>query len=137
MALPQGGPALPPGGATFQRRCLCCDDEVGEGGSEQCAALQLLETLGDEMDENDKTIDDEFDGGGDPDIGGLHRTARYFMYRAFVAAQYGHLGKGNRVRIPACVVAAIRARYRAPGCDCAVRDLAACQAHVCVGHKDQ
>ena len=55
-------------------------------------------TLGDEMDENDKIIDDELDGGGDPDIGGLHRTARYFMYRAFVAAQYGHLGKGNRVR---------------------------------------
>ena len=55
------------------------------------------------------------------------------MYRAFVAAKYGYLGHGNRVRIPLCVVAAIRARYRATGCDCAIRDLASGLSILCGG----
>ena len=49
---------------------------------------------------------------------GARRAARYFMYRKWVFARYGTLGKGNRVRIPPCVVEFIRARYREPGCAC-------------------
>ena len=119
---------------TYQGRCLCCDDDVGRGVGGQCSALQLLATLEDEMAERDRIIDRELDG-GDDDWESHHRNARKFMYRAFVAAKYGHLGKGNRVRLPDCVVAAIRARYRAPGCDCAVCDLAACRVHGYAGYK--
>ena len=66
----------------------------------------------------------------------MHRSARWFMYRAFVAAKYGHLGKGNRVRIPLCVVGAIRSRYRAPGCDCTASAIAMCTTHGYTGHKE-
>ena len=116
----------------------CCDDNVGTGVAGQCAALQLLSTLDAEMEERDRIIEQEMgDPEGDGDYEQAHRSARFFMYRAFVAAQYGYLGAGNRVRIPLCVVAAIRARYRAPGCDCPTRNLATCSAHGYVGHKDR
>ena len=67
----------------------------------------------------------------------VHRAARFFMYRTFVAAKYGYLGQGNRVKIPDCVIAAIRSRYRAAGCDCAVAALASCRIHGYTGHKER
>ena len=131
-------PPLPLGIVTYQEPCSCCDDNVGTGVAGQCAALQLLSTLDAEMEERDRIIEQEMgDPEGDGDYEQGHRSARFFMYRAFVAAQYGYLGAGNRVRIPLCVVAAIRARYRAPGCDCPTRNLATCSAHGYVGHKDR
>ena len=87
-----------------------------------------------ELDARDATIREELAEGGDPES--LHRSARWHMYRAYVAAAYGHLGQGNRVRISDCVIAAIRCRYRAPGCDCTPRDIATCSRHGYTGHKD-
>ena len=52
------------------------------------------------------------------------------MYRKWVFVRFGRLGKGNRVRIPPCVVEFIRARYREPGCACLPGGpLYACTAH--------
>ena len=48
------------------------------------------------------------------------RAARYYMYRKWVYEKHGILGKGNRVRIPPCVVEYIRDRFREPGCQCAL-----------------
>ena len=127
--------ALSPGDVTYQEPCDCCDDVVGEGASAQCAALQLLATMAEDMLERDAIVEREMDGDPDGDYGWSHRQARYFLYRKFVAAKYGYLGYGNRVRIPDCVVRAIRARYRAPGCDCPVARLASCRMHGYVGYR--
>jgi hypothetical protein len=48
----------------------------------------------------------------------VRRAARYFMYRKWVYHAHGPMGKGNRVRLPPCVVELIRDRFREPGCDC-------------------
>ena len=81
----------------------------------RCAALLMLDTLGEDTAERERIIQYELDSEDPPeDLGDLHRAARWFMYRTFVAAQYGYLGKGVRVRIPLCVVAAIRCRFPAP-----------------------
>ena len=58
------------------------------------------------------------------------------MYRTYVAAQWGYLGAGVRVKIADCVVAAIRLRYRAPGCDCAPNAIATCLAHGYTGYRE-
>lgn len=42
------------------------------------------------------------------------------MYRKWVYERHGPLGKRHRVRIPRCVVEAIRSRFREPGCECAM-----------------
>ena len=133
---PPAGTQLPLAMLTWQEPCLCCDEVVGDGTTRQCAALQLLSMLEEEMAEHDAIIDREMDADGDGDYGSLHRAARKFIYRAFVGLKYGYLGKGNRVRIPVCVVAAIRARYRAPGCDCLPHALATCIQHGYMGHKE-
>ena len=48
----------------------------------------------------------------------VRRAARYFMYRKWVYHAHGPMSKGNRVRLPPCVVELIRDRFREPGCDC-------------------
>jgi hypothetical protein len=48
----------------------------------------------------------------------VRRAARYFMYRKWVYHAHGPMGKGNRVRLPPCVVELIRDRFRELGCDC-------------------
>ena len=48
----------------------------------------------------------------------VRHAARYFMYRKWVYHAHGPTGKGNRVRLPRCVVEFIRDRFREPGCDC-------------------
>ena len=160
VALPESRPELSLLTLTYRVRCLCCDDEVGEGVDGRCAspapmrpcsytdtkaasvlrcaALLMLATLDEDIAERDRIIRDELDRDDPPpeDLGDLHRAARWFMYRTFVAAQYGYLGQGVRVRIPLCVVAAIRCRFPAPGCDCVPAAIATCQTHGYVGHRD-
>ena len=135
VGIPTARPALPPGAFTYQPPCLCCSETAGNGASRDCAALQLLATLHEEMAKRDEIIDQELDDEDGAQLGDLHRAARKFMYRTFVAAKYGHLGQGNRVKIPDCVIAAIRARYRAPGCECEGLALANCAAHGYTGFR--
>ena len=119
---------------TYQQRCDCCDDEIGTGVGGSCGALQLLATLEDEMKCRDEIILSEVNAGQE-DPSSLLKSARFFMYRAFVAAKYGHLGQGNRVRIPECVVAVIRLRFRSPECDCDASAIGTCSAHGHTGYK--
>ena len=141
VTLPHTQPSLPLAAVTYQRRCFCCDEEVGEGAIEQCEALRVLGTLREEWERQHEIIDHELSGEvdsrEDADIESLHRAARKHMYRVFVAARYGHLGHGNRIRIPDCVVAAIRHQFRAPGCNCELEDLAVCETHGYVGYKER
>ena len=59
------------------------------------------------------------------------------MYRLWVYTTFGYLGKGNRVRIPPCVVEGIRCRFREPGCNCALGGpLFQCTAHGYTGHRE-
>ena len=135
VALPQQRQTLT--GVTVQQRCLCCDERGGQGDSNVCSALQLYDSLIDDLRDRDRIIAQE-QADGSMSLADLRRGARWFMYRTFVHAQYGAgaLGAGVRVRIPDCVVAAIRSRYRAPGCNCAVCDIAHCQAHGYTGYRD-
>lgn len=43
------------------------------------------------------------------------RAMRYGCYRVIIASLLGHLGRGVRVRLPACVINAVRTRW--PSCD--------------------
>lgn len=134
VALPPARPALPMQAVTYQQPCLCCAAQ-GDGEHERCDALQLLATLQEEMDARDEIIELELEQGLELEL--LHRQARFFMYRAFVAAKYGHLGQGNRVQLPDCVVAAIRSRFRAPSCDCLGAQLVACRVHGYTGYRER
>ena len=111
------------------QRCYCCDDEVGDGVQE-CSALRLLDSLESELELRDQIVECELTDGCDEEI--THRGARWYMYRTFVAHKYGYLGV--RVRIPDCVIAAIRSRYRAPGCRCDLKDIVTCNLYR--GHRD-
>jgi hypothetical protein len=74
------------------------------------------------------------------DLGDCHRAARWYMYREYVAAAFGYLGRGNRVTLPECVTSAIRDTFRAPGCNCPVGtgygNIAQCLTHGYTGHRD-
>ncbi len=129
-------PEVPLASLTRQHRCFCCDEEVGTGEAVRCSALQTLASLESELAQRDAIIRAELDAEEDTDLNDLHRAARWFMYRTFVAASYGTLGRGCRVRIPLCVVAAIRCRYRASGCDCGPEAIATCTAHGYTGHRE-
>lgn len=106
--------------ATYRPRCFCCDSTFGNGESHRCAALQLLATLEDDLMEQDTIILLEISQ-GNLDMEALRRAARKTIYRKYVSAAYGYLGKGCRVQIPDCAVSSIRCQFRAPGCDCAPR----------------
>jgi hypothetical protein len=97
---------------------------VGRGNRDLCDALPLLDSLGEDLHERHEILEQEIESGGDP--AELKRNARWYRYRTYVRAKYGYLGRGVRVRISDCVVAAIRNEFRAPGCDCALGDLARC-----------
>ena len=119
----------------FGDYCRCCDQMLGDGTS-GCTALLLLHSLRDHLEDRDAIVARELEEGFDEAM--THRAARWYIYRQFVAAQYGHLGKGVRVKLPACVVAAIRARYRAPGCTCtSIEALANCAEHGYVGFRER
>lgn len=97
-----------------------------------CAGVRLLESLSHELAEVAACVaaDDEKHGQG-------RKEARYFLYRKWVGAKWGYLGRGKRIRIPPCVIEAIRDRFREPGCDCAKGgDLFRCSEHGYTGHRD-
>jgi hypothetical protein len=120
--------------AQVNDRCQCCDEVFGDGTS-QCTALATLDSLHDHLEERDRIVDEELECGFDP--AATFRSARWYMYRTYVATKWGHLGRHNRVRIPDCVLAAIRARYPAPGCDCVtMHALATCTRHGYVGFRE-
>ena len=109
-------------------------------GVAPCAALRLYDSLASDLEARDMIVVSELADGFDEEA--TYRGARWFMYRTFVAHQFGYLGKGVRVRIPDCVVAAIRTRYPAPGCTCDVRDVMACKCSggdgsLYRGHRDK
>ena len=87
-----------------------------------------------DMAEQDRLVETALGAGLDeePNL----RAARKHMYRTFVAARFGFLGAGVRVRIPDCVVAAIRSRFRAPGCGCSLDEIATCTTHGYTGFRD-
>ena len=110
VQLPSRPPTLPLASLTFRRRCPHCDDEVGGGqAGGACAGLQFLETLSEELEAQDGVVERGLEDGGE--VKPLHRASRKHMYRTYVGAKYGHLGQGNRVQIPICVVCAIRSCY--------------------------
>ena len=131
MGTPGGGRPPP-----WRPHCECCDEMLGDGDTAKCPALSLLDSLHEDLEERDAIVERELEEGCEDSA--TLRAARWYMYRLFVARQYGHLGQHVRVRIPDCAVAAIRSRYRAPGCTCiGMRALAACTAHGYVGYKER
>ena len=128
-------PVLPPLAVTRTARCECCDEDVGAGEVTAFSALQLFATLEDDLGEQDQLVETGLDQNFE--VEALHRAARKHMYRAYVAARFGFLGQGVRVKIPDCVMAAIRSRYRAPGCDCSMDVIASCVIHGYAGFKEK
>ena len=122
-----------------RKRCFACDDDDDEAVAAAdragafCAGVQLLNSLHTDLTVRDALVREEIANGADREA--THRGARWFMYRTFVAAKYGHLGRGVRVRIPDCVIAKIRMRYPAPGCACNARAILTCD-HGYAGHRD-
>ena len=113
--------------------CLCCDPVVGRGDG-LCAALEMLHSLEADLSARDAIIERESAEGIDP--AGVHRGARWAIYRLWIAMKYGHLGAGIRVMLPDCVVGAIRSRWSEPLCNCAtIPELAACKTHGYTGYR--
>ncbi|EOD36396.1 hypothetical protein EMIHUDRAFT_226431 [Emiliania huxleyi CCMP1516] len=104
-------------------RCACCDTLIGDGDTATCPMAR------------DDIIANEIQLGYDE--AGLHRSARYVFYRQFIAMKYGHLGAGVRIRLPDCVVAAIRCRWPEPSCTCDHVAIARCTAHGYTGFRAQ
>lgn len=133
---PVGGPRFEQG--MIYQRCWNCDPMGQLPSSGSCDAKALLERLNDDLELLARNLaDHEAEAGVAADA---RKSARYFMYRKWVGEQWGHLGKGARIRIPPCVVEAIRDQFRAPGC---TRDtcplggpLFNCTAHNYTGHRD-
>lgn len=99
------------------KRCWHCEPYMGRQDT-VCTAKQTLGTLEEVFEEQAQLVEDEEEF-GDPH-GDARRAARYFLYRKWVYAAFGFLGKGKRIRIPPCVVEHIRSRFREPGCECAL-----------------
>ena len=115
-------------------RCSCCDAQFGDGESARCPAVQMLAALADDLAERDATVERELDQGYDE--AGVYRAARWFLYRQCIALQYGHLGRGVRIKLPDCVVGAIRSRWREPSCTCeTIAELAVCRRHGYTGFR--
>ena len=117
-------------------RCWSCEPAFGVG-AERCEAQLRFGMLGlaEDMDAAVADAADRIADGADADD--ARRAARYILYRKYVFLTYGSTGKGNRVRIPPCVVERIRDRLRQPGCECQLGgDLYRCVAHGYVGHRD-
>ena len=115
-------------------RCKCCDAAFGNGESSGCPALRLLTSLADDLAERDAIVEHEIDTGYDE--AGVYRAARWFLYRQCIALQYGHLGRGVRIKLPNCVVGAIRSRWREPSCTCeTIVELATCRLHGYTGFR--
>jgi len=124
----------PPRKANIHKRCWHCEPFVGKRAA-RCDAVALLESL--EADLQEVTIriaQEEMKGGASS---AARKSARYFLYRKWVGEQWGVLGRGVRIRIPPCVIEAIRNRFREPGCDCLLGGpLYCCVVHGYIGHRD-
>jgi len=126
------------------RRCWHCEPYAGKS-EPTCVAVRTLHDLAADLQEQSDKVDHAEEFG---DVQGAARdAARYFMYRRYVHAAFGFLGKGKRIRIPPCVVELIRDRFRAPVRQCPSRlpGASRCQCPVggplfnCpdyVGHRD-
>ena len=118
----------------IHQRCWACEPAFRRRDA-RCAAVALLESLEADLEDVTRRLEhDEETEGADA---AMRKATRYFMYRKWVGAQWGYLGRGKRIRIPLCVIEAIRDRFRAPGCDCALGGpLGNCVAHGYTGHRD-
>jgi hypothetical protein len=113
------------------QRCFHCEPYKEHKGP--CRAQAAFAALESDLDEQVAKVE-EGEELGKPDPA-ARRAARYFLYRLYVFNTHGALGRGNRVRVPLCVVERIRHRLREPGCVCALGGpLAACQQYV--GHRE-
>jgi len=114
--------------------CLFCEPMCGSD-EKICKAQALLETLEDDIKEQEEDIKDQREAGIESSA--PLRAARYILYRKYVFAKEGFLGKRIRIRIAPCVVEAIRNRFREPGCLCSMGGpLFNCTEHGYVGHRD-
>lgn len=128
-------PSSPVGAAgMIYRQCWNCAPSFGYR-EEVCVGTALLESLRADLDDMDARVQEaEAEDGVSWQV---RKNARYYMYRKYVGEQWGFLGRGKRIRIPPCVVEAIRARFRAPGCDCPTGGaLYRCVIHGYTGHRD-
>jgi len=136
MQLVTPRPTRQPGAAPsllLFKRCWHCESDFGRSDP-VCAALQVFDALEDQLIEKDEGVLQAEEEGEEQSA---RRAARYFMYRKWGWEKHGPLGKGNRVRIPKCVVEFIRNRYREEGCDCRLGGpLYDCTAHGYTGHRD-
>ena len=118
--------------AFIYQQCWYCEPEFGRE-DEQCAAVASLEQIKADLEEVSRRVEGEEAESG---VSALARkNARYVMYRAWVGDKWGKLGRGNRIRIPPCVVEYIRNCFREPGCVCRMGGpLFACKDYT--GHRD-
>ena len=101
----------------------------------ECTALAVLRLLKDDLKEATRRVDDEEAENGVSAL--VRRAARYYMYRQWVGEKWGKLGRGNRIRIPPCVVEYIRNEFREPDCTCMIGGaLFNCTTHGYTGHRD-
>lgn len=118
------------------KKCWHCEPDRGRS-SDSCESMKLLESLSFDMEAQvERVADGDEELEPDPDV---RRAARYFMYRKWVANKFDNipLGKGNRVRIPPCVIECIRDNFREPGCTCPKGGaLANCKDHGYTGHRE-
>ena len=136
-AVPSVGQSSSP--SIFQYgRCWFCEPFRGRRQAEKCIAMRTLECLEYDIDEQEQKIGEEEEElqDGQPSVE-ARRAARYFLYRKYVYAAHGKLGKNIRVRIPLCVIEYIRSRFREPGCECVLGGpLGRCREHGYTGHRE-
>jgi len=114
--------------------CDHCEPQIGGEPGERCKGMSIFDTLQDDLEAQDELVKDEQEHGNI--TSGPLRAARYYMYRKYVFAAHGLLGKRVRIRIPPCVIQAIRFRFPQPGCDCAQGVIHLCTEHGYVGHRE-
>lgn len=126
----RGALALP----YIYQRCWHCQPGF-DNTAPQCEAVAVLSLLKADMDEAARRVKDEEAESGVS--AACRKAARYYMYRQWVGEKWGKLGRGNRIRIPPCVVEYIRNCFREPGCECPMGGaLFACVTHGYTGHRD-
>jgi hypothetical protein len=105
-----------------------------------CVQQRLQSALGTEIEEGMQNYKAEVQLHGEEptelEKDALRQTAsqlRKWLYREYVALQYGKLGNKVRVRLPNCVLRVVRGWFPDPYCNCP--DHALCTSHY-MGHKD-
>ena len=120
-------------GDIFQQ-CYFCEPGLIRR-DQVCVSVALLDGLKDDLAEISARVAAEEETNGVARA--MRKGARYLMYRKWVGEKWGYLGRGKRIRIPPCVVEAIRSEFREPGCECELGGpLFNCVAHGYTGHRD-